>query len=56
VVLDIIKVIAVALGILYYAGWGLTLIVLPTRLQHRAAYLLMPFVGLAVGDSIGHTM
>ncbi len=54
--IEIIKVISVALGLLYYAGWGLTLIILPTGLQRRAAYLLIPFVGLAVGDSVGHMM
>ncbi len=51
--LEIIKVTSIALGFLYYSGWGLALIILPTRLQRRAAYLLMPLVGLAVGDSIG---
>lgn len=54
--LEIVKVTAVSLGILYYSGWGLTLIILPKRLQRRSVYLLMPVVGLAVGDSIGHTM
>jgi hypothetical protein len=56
VVLDIAKVTAVSLGLLFYSGWGLTLVILPKRLQRRVAYLLIPVVGLAVVDSIGQTM
>jgi len=51
--IGLLRILVVAFGLVFYAGWGLTVWLTPARFQARA-YLLMPFVGQFLIDSLSH--